>query len=47
MVMDSGEENSSLWVAAKSTEKLKAALAPRFEISRSRAGFPVVTVWAE
>jgi len=47
IVMDSGEENSSLWVAAKSTEKLKAALAARFEISRSRTGFPVVTVWAE
>jgi len=45
--MDSGEENSSLWAVIKSTEKLKAALAPRFEISRSRAGFPVVTVWAE
>jgi len=47
MVMDSGEENSPLWIAAKSTEKLKAALASRFGISRSRDGFPVVTVWAE
>jgi len=47
MAMDSGEENSSLWIAAKSTEKLKTALAPRFEISRSRAGFPIVTVCAE
>ena len=47
MALDSGEEDSSLWITAKSTEKLKAALAARFEISRSRAGFPVVTVWAE
>ena len=47
MAMYSGEENSPLWVAAKSIEKLKTALAPRFEISRSRAGFPVVTAWAE
>ena len=47
MVMDSGEEDSPLWVAVKSTEKLKAALATRFRISRSSAGFPVVTVWAE
>ena len=47
IVMDSGEENSPLWIAAKSTEKLKEALAPRFMISRSSAGFPVVTVWAE
>ena len=47
IVMDSGEENSSLWTTTKSTEKLRAALAPRFEISCSRAGFPVVTVWAE
>jgi primosomal protein N' (replication factor Y) len=47
MAMDSGEENSSLWAAVKSTDKLKTAMAPRFEISRSKAGFPVVTVWAE
>jgi len=47
MAMDSGEEDAPLWIAAKSTEKLKSALAPRFEIARSRAGFPVVTVWSE
>ncbi|MCL2009323.1 MAG: hypothetical protein FWG71_02100 [Synergistaceae bacterium] len=47
MAMDSGEENSPLWVAAKSTERLRVALAPRFEISRSGAGFPVVTVLSE
>jgi len=47
MAMDSGEESSSLWITAKSTEKLKTTLAARFGISRSRAGFPVVTVWAE
>jgi len=47
IVMDSGEENSPLWIAVKSTEKLKAALTPRFGISRSSADFPVVTVWAE
>jgi len=47
IVMDSGEENSPLWIAAKSAEKLRAVLAARFGISRSRMGFPVVTVWAE
>jgi primosomal protein N' (replication factor Y) len=44
-VMDAGE--GPLWVAGKSTERLAAALAPRFEIKHSRRGFPVVTVWAE
>jgi primosomal protein N' (replication factor Y) len=47
IAMDSGEENSPLWVAAKSTGRLRTALARRFEISRSRSGFPVVTVWSE
>jgi primosomal protein N' (replication factor Y) len=45
--MDTGDENSPLWVVAKSTERLAAALAPRFEIKHSRLGFPVATVWTE
>jgi primosomal protein N' (replication factor Y) len=44
-VMDAG--NGPLWVAAKSTDRLAAVLAPRFEIKNSRQGFPVVTVWSE
>jgi primosomal protein N' (replication factor Y) len=45
--MDAGDEKSSLWIAAKSTDRLAAALAPRFEIKHSRLGFPVATVWTE
>jgi primosomal protein N' (replication factor Y) len=43
----SGGDSSPLWLSVKSTEPLGAALAPRFEIRHSRAGFPVVTVWTE
>jgi primosomal protein N' (replication factor Y) len=42
-----GEPDSPLWLTARSTDRVGAALAPRFEIRRSRAGFPVVTVWSE
>lgn len=45
--MDAGDEKSPLWIAVKSTDRLAAALAPRFEIKHSRLGFPVVTVWTE
>jgi primosomal protein N' (replication factor Y) len=45
--MDPGDEKSPLWVTVKSTDRLAAALAPRFEIKHSRLGFPVVTVWTE
>jgi primosomal protein N' (replication factor Y) len=45
--MDAGDEKSPLWIASKSTERLAAVLAPRFEIKHSRLGFPVVTVWTE
>jgi primosomal protein N' (replication factor Y) len=43
-VMDSG---GPLWITAKSTNRLRAALTPRFEIEHSRRGFPTITVWAE
>jgi primosomal protein N' (replication factor Y) len=43
----SGGDASPLWLSVKSTELVGAALAPRFEIRHSRAGFPVVTVWTE
>jgi primosomal protein N' (replication factor Y) len=43
----SGGDSSPLWLSVKSTEPLALALAPRFEIRHSRAGFPVVTVWTE
>jgi primosomal protein N' (replication factor Y) len=38
---------SPLWMTVKSTDRLSAALASRFEIRNSRRGFPVVTVWTE
>ncbi|MDR1377321.1 MAG: hypothetical protein LBJ22_07395 [Synergistaceae bacterium] len=45
--MDAGDGKSPLWIAAKSTDRLSVALAPRFEIAHSRLDFPVVTVWTE
>ncbi len=46
-VMDPGDEKEPLWVSSKSIAPVAAALAPRFEISRSREGFPAVTVLTE
>lgn len=46
-VMDSGDECSPIWTTVKSTEELRLALAPRFEIKHSRKGFPVITLWTE
>ncbi|MDR1875423.1 MAG: hypothetical protein LBQ90_10490 [Synergistaceae bacterium] len=45
-VMDAGD-GAPLRVTVRSTERLRAGLAPRFEIRHSRRGFPVVTVCAE
>jgi primosomal protein N' (replication factor Y) len=42
--LDSG---GPLWITAKSTKRLGAVLAPRFEIKHSRQGFPTITVWVE
>ena len=46
-VMDAGDGVSPFWLTTKSTERLSAVLAPRFEIKFSRIGFPVATVWTE
>lgn len=46
-VMDPGEEGLPLWTSARSVEPVLRGLAPRFHISRSRDGFPLISVWTD
>ncbi|GHS97642.1 primosomal protein N' [Synergistales bacterium] len=46
-VMSDGGEKSPIWLTLRSIAPLAAALAPSFEIKRSRVGFPTVTVYPE
>lgn len=34
-----------VWIRARSTREVKNILAPRFDISRARRGYPSITVW--
>jgi primosomal protein N' (replication factor Y) len=46
-IMDPGGEQNSLWAFIQRPQKLKKALEPWFNISKSREGFPSVSLWID